>query len=227
MFMILHDEGSVYYIRNVDAPTSEPSLSLAPSSIPSPHPSAEPSTSSPTGAPVTSSPSAVPSTSVPSHFLPSAVPTRAPNVFDPSAFSSSSTSDLDLTLLYIVIAVIFGGVVLVFLSLKLCGIAKRQIEKKLESSLCPEPVVAEVYVLNAPVISPSNSLPNVNIASVASIEQVTPAPSPQKKKKKKLRNSTSTSTSANSTRSSNSVSAVLPFATHVSDHVPVAELELV
>jgi hypothetical protein len=81
--------------------------------------------------------------------------------------------------------------------------AKKLWEHKVEGDMSP--VVAEVQLVSPAVVTPRHRGDDVShIASVYAIEQVTPSP-----KKKK--------------RGGNSVTPVLPFATHVSDHVPVAE----
>jgi hypothetical protein len=104
----------------------------------------------------------------------------------------------------IVMSLVFGGAIVVYLSVQLYVLAVRALGRKLESDMSP--VVAEVEVISQEVVTPRNN--SSTIASVFSIEQITPSP---KKKKKKRSNSSS------------SVTSVLPFATHVSDHIPVAE----
>lgn len=225
LLLVLRGTGSVYYVRNVDTPTSEPSVSMSPSSRPSDNPSAVPSTSMPSQSPVTSVPTANPSTSPPS-YTPSIVPTMS----DPSLNTEKGSDSEDSSgfeTLYIILIIIFGGAMVVFLSIYLYGILKRLLERKLESNMNPDhdpaPVTAEVQVIpplrsQESVVTPRNNLPN--IASVFAIEQITPSPK-KKKKKKKNNNTPGTGTSSSSV----AVAAVLPFATHVSDHIPVAELE--
>ena len=115
------------------------------------------------------------------------------------------------------------------LSFYLYGNVKRLMEKKLESSMSP--VTAEIYLvppprsLSAGIVTPRNNSLS-NMASVIAIEEVTP--SPKKKKKNRSANSDSDGDAAAAAAvggGSRSVAAVLPFATHVSDHIPVAELE--
>lgn len=113
------------------------------------------------------------------------------------------------------------------LSFYLYGNVKRLMEKKLESSMSP--VTAEIYLvppprsLSAGIVTPRNNSLS-NMASVIAIEEVTP--SPKKKKKNRSANSDSDGDAAAAVGGgSRSVAAVLPFATHVSDHIPVAELE--
>jgi hypothetical protein len=186
----------------VDSPTSQPSSSHAPSLQPSGYPSAMPSSSSPSRQPITSNPTQQPVTSTPTCF-PSVIPTSLPSVapkFVEERSDSLSTESNMIAFMFIIVAILCGAAVTGYLIYYFYGSVKKSWNARTDTRMSP--VLADIELVNAPVTTPRNEL---TIASVIAIEEVTP--SPRKKRSK----------------SSSSVTPVLPFATHVGDYIPVAE----
>jgi len=202
-----YDAGSVYSARNVDFPTSQPSVSSQPSPQPSGRPSSAPVSSAPSLAPVTSSPSLAPvvhPTSLPSSSVPSLSPSQARISNGGSGSGGDGAGTIDIVI--IIMSTIFGTVVMGYMFIKLFLIVKQKLNDKSAAVAGMQPVVAEVEVINPPITTPRNE--TATIASIVGIEEVTP--SPRKKKKKRNNHSDASRT------------PVLPFATHVGDHIPVA-----
>lgn len=197
------DSGSIYYVPNVDVPTSAPSLSTRPSSLPSNEPSSYPSTGMPSSSPVTSCPSRMPVTSRPSSS-PSAVPTVVPTTSVNNILSVVG-NDSKMIFIISIIAAVLGMALGMFSFLHICAFIRSKCGD-MNISARNQPVVAEVEVISHIPASPSNSM-RINIASVHAIEYRTSTS--RKKNKRKA--------------SSDNVAQVLPFATHIADYVPVAE----